>query len=99
MKDHRLIDERSLAFGRLIAEKLRANPQLRAIGRENLDRWLGSASPRALPALREWRQLIDAPLSELLAVLLATDERAIRLAPIQSIRRTPDLSGTFCYSC
>jgi len=27
MKDHRLIDERSLAFGRLIAERLRENPR------------------------------------------------------------------------
>ncbi len=79
MKDHRLIDERSLAFHRLVAEKLRADPGLLDLARANLCRWEASASPRVRPVLAEWRALIDAPRDELLAVLAGGDERATRL--------------------
>ena len=79
MKDHRLIDERSLAFHRLVAEKLCADPALLDLATANLDRWEAGASPRVRPVLEEWRALIGAPLDELLAVLTREDERATRL--------------------
>lgn len=79
MKDHRLIDERSLAFHRLVAEKLRTCPALLDLARANLERWETSASPRVRPVLAEWRALIDSTLDELLAVLTGEDERATRL--------------------
>lgn len=79
MKDHRLIDERSLAFDRLIAGKLRSQPALVEKARGNLARWLETCSPGARPALLEWQLLLAGPLDELLAVMEATDERAIRL--------------------
>ena len=75
MKDHRLIDERSLAFHRLVAKKLRSDATVLDLARANLDRWKASASPRVRPVLAEWRALIDAPL----AVLTGEDERATRL--------------------
>ena len=79
MKDHRLIDERSLAFDRLIAVKLRTQPALVGKARGNLARWLETVSPRARPDLLEWQRMLSGPLDDLLALLEATDERATRL--------------------
>ena len=79
MKDHRLIDERSLAFSSLIAGKLRADPALVQHARVNLERWLRDCSERSRPALLEWRALLYGPLDELLSFLTSTQERAVRL--------------------
>ncbi len=79
VKDHRLIDERSLAFDRLIAVKLRTNPALLEKARANLARWQHNSDQRSLPDLREWESLLDGSLAELLTVLESTDERATRL--------------------
>ena len=79
MKDHRLIDERSLAFDRLIAAKLRANPALVEKARENLRRRLATAAPAVRPALQERQFLLDGPLDTLLLTLENTDPRATRL--------------------
>ena len=79
MKDHRLIDERSLAFDRLIAAKLRSQPALVEKARANLTRWLKTCSAGAKPALLEWQRLLTGPFDELLALMEATDERATRL--------------------
>lgn len=79
MKDHRLIDERSLAFSRLIAGKLQTDPTLVQHARGNLDRWLRDCSERSRPTLLEWRKLLDGPLAELLSFLTSPEERAVRL--------------------
>ena len=79
MKDHRLIDERSLAFHRLIAAKLRSHPALAEKARANLARWLETCSAGAKPALLEWQLLLSGPFDDLLAFMEATDERATRL--------------------
>ena len=79
MKDHRLIDERSLTFSLLIAGKLRADPTLVQHAHGNLDRWLLDCSERSRPALLEWRELLDGPLDELLSLLTSPEERAVRL--------------------
>ena len=57
MKDHRLIDERSLALHRLVAQKLRADPLLLGVAKANLVRWEPSASSRLRPVLVEWSGL------------------------------------------
>ena len=79
MKDHRLIDERSLAFDRLIAAKLRRNPALVEKARGNLARWVKTCSAGARPDLLEWQCLLAGPFDELLVLMEATDERAARL--------------------
>ena len=76
MKDHRLIDERSLAFDRLIVAKLTADPRLVEKAPGNIQRWLLTCSAGVRPALLEWQQLLDGSLDELLAFMVATDERA-----------------------
>ena len=79
MKDHRLIDERSLAFDHLVAAKLRSRPALVEKARGNVTRWLETCSPGAKPALLEWQRLLGGSFDELLAIIEATDERATRL--------------------
>ena len=79
MKDHRHIDERSRAFDRLVAEKLRRDPALVDKARANLSRWLQTCDPHSAADLLEWQRLVDGPLPELLAVLGSTGERADRL--------------------
>lgn len=79
MNDHQLIDRRSLAFDQLTARKIAANPALVDRARATLARWLPTCSPRVRPVLLEWQAVLDGPRADLLALLVATDERAIRL--------------------
>jgi len=79
MKDHRLIDERSLAFDRLVARKLRAHPDLIKRAQANLQRWLVTCSAGVRPVLLEWQQLLEGSTETLFERLQATDEHAARL--------------------
>lgn len=79
MKDHRLIDERSLAFDQLIAAKLRRQPELVETARANIRRWMNTSSSGVRAALLEWQEILDGPFEELLSFLVSTDERATRL--------------------
>jgi hypothetical protein len=79
MKDHRLIDERSLAFCRLIATKVDANPALMDTARANVQRWLATCSPGVRPALLEWQAALEQPSHATMALLLGTNERSVRL--------------------
>jgi hypothetical protein len=93
MKDHRLIDERSLAFDRLTAAKIAADPALIERARGTLRRWLTAASPRVRPVLLEWEALLKAPLEELLAALTGTDECAVSPAAVEPLCRYPFRRG------
>jgi hypothetical protein len=79
MRDHRLIDERSLAFGRAIARRLAEQPDLVSRASMTLERWMTTSSPRVQPVLNEWRAVLDGPIEELISLLTSTDDRAIRL--------------------
>jgi hypothetical protein len=79
VKDHRLIDERSLEFGRVIAEKLRHQPELLELAKSNLVRWLGTSSANSRPALEEWLTVLNGPMEQVRALLVGDDERAKRL--------------------
>jgi hypothetical protein len=72
------IDRRSLALHRAVAEKLRAQPQLIGIARENLRRWYAGAG-RSQPYLDEWRRILDLPLEEVLSLMQQDDERMTAL--------------------
>jgi hypothetical protein len=77
---HDWIDERSRALHEAVAERLRDDPQLVSRALVRLDDWERWAEPQALPAIREWRQLLSAAsLSELLALLVEDSEKANRL--------------------
>jgi len=77
--DHRLVDQRSLAFDRLTVKKVAADPALIERAGATLARWLRTCSPRVRPVLLEWQAVLAGPREELLALLVATDERAVRL--------------------
>lgn len=79
MKDHGLIDQRSLAFDRLTARKLAADPALLGRARQTVDRWLASCSSRVRPVLLEWRGILDRPVSEVIKVMLDESPDGARL--------------------
>ena len=79
MTDHRRIDERSLAFGRAVAAKLKARPELIARAKATLERWLTTCSPRARGTLLEWLETLNGPTDAVLHLLTSPDERATRL--------------------
>jgi hypothetical protein len=79
MADHRLIDERSLAFGRAIAARLVDDPSLIERARANLARWMPTASPGVRPDLEAWLAALEGPLDGVIRLLTSDDESAARL--------------------
>ena len=79
MKSHSLIDERSLAFGRAIAARLKDHPEFIARAQATVDRWLKSCSPNSRSTLLEWRAALEGPVEGVLALLTESDERSVRL--------------------
>jgi hypothetical protein len=80
--NHRDLDLRSLEFGRRIAAKLRADPTLVQIARENVRRWQDrpEAGASLLQCYEEWSQLLTRlPAEELADLLERDDEDAARL--------------------
>lgn len=77
--DHRQVDERSLAFGRLLAERISEHPELIARARATATRWLQTSSARSAPALHEWLEVLNGPSEGVLHLLTGRDERATRL--------------------
>ncbi len=79
LRGHERIDQRSIALHRAIAEKLRANPALLEIARENLARWAPTAG-RSLHYLDAWREVLEKPLEEMLGLIVEDTEemRAMR---------------------
>jgi hypothetical protein len=75
--DHKRIEERSLELHKEIARRLQAHPQLLQIAKENLIRWI--ARDGEIPVWREWSEILNRPLSQVLSVLLSPDERGVRL--------------------
>ena len=75
---HQRVDRRSVALHRAIAEKLRADPAVLKIARDNLDRWStpGSRSQRYWDA---WRDILNRPLPEILDLMVEESERMTEL--------------------
>lgn len=93
MNRHRLIDERSLAFGRAIAARLPGHPELIGRARQTLVRWLATCSPRSRRPLGEWLAVLDGPPAGVVALLTGDDERATRLRqsnPFAGALSTPE---------
>ena len=80
MRTHEWIDQRSLAFDRAIAEKLRADPFLLGRAQRTLERWLQQRRSAPPPVLAEWHDiLVGWPLDRILDLLTSADENARRL--------------------
>lgn len=79
LRGHERIDQRSIAMHRAIAEKLRANPALLEIARENIARWTPAAG-RSRHYLDAWLEVLEMPLEEMLRLIVEDTEemRAMR---------------------
>ena len=77
---HDWIDERSRALHVAVAEHVRRDPGLVGRAVAKLAAWEHSSDPQSLPALLEWRRILErSPLPDLLAFLVEDSERANRL--------------------
>lgn len=75
--DHNRLEERSLALHREIVKRLEKNSQLIEIAKANIERWTKREGD--LPVWREWRGILNRPLSQVISVLLSNDEESKRL--------------------
>jgi len=78
---HHEIDQVSLEIARRVAARLRSDPQLLQLARDNLARWLNRNG--SVPALRrsyeEWQGILERPLDEICARLTAPTDDGQRL--------------------
>ena len=76
--DHSRLEERGRALHVLVAEKVKASPELLDKARANVRRWRG---PNASPSLvlSELEQILSSPVNQVLALLVERSERAARL--------------------
>jgi hypothetical protein len=79
MRDHRLIDKRSLAFGREIAARLQEHPEWIDRARKNISRWLKTCSSREQSTLNEWQAVLNGPPRHIVELLTDPGENATRL--------------------
>jgi hypothetical protein len=75
--DHMRLEERSLALHEEIARRLSASPKLIEIAKENIARWVEKDGE--LPPWKEWREILDRPLTEIIGALTSRDEKATHL--------------------
>ena len=72
-------DERSKALHRKIVKKLRNNPELWAVPKNNIKRWKKKRKS-LMPSVIEWEYILDKHSSEqILAVLESDSEESVRL--------------------
>jgi len=75
---HLRIEQRSLALHRAIADKLRADPALIEVARDNLNRW-SRQNGRSQPYWHAWRELLNRPLEEMLSLMVEENEKMTAL--------------------
>ena len=79
---HDLIDRRSLELHRLVAGKIRQQPELMDLVRDKLDRTLGESrlSDSCKDALREWQTIFSLKsFEEILEILVEDSDEGQRL--------------------
>jgi hypothetical protein len=75
MNLHELAEERSLAIHRMVADRLRENPQLIEAARSRVAGWLADGSVHPAYA-KAWAELLSGPAQRLLATLVDPGETA-----------------------
>lgn len=74
---HRLAEERSLAYHRIVARRLEHEPHLLERARARIEQWQKSGTVPYYA--NEWHKVLSGSLSEICAVLEDTSERASAL--------------------
>ena len=75
-------DQLGLRYHQAIADRILANPDLRRVAVENIDRWIARNDypPSVLTELGRWRQLLTtAPVAELLTAMLDPTDHGHRM--------------------
>ena len=75
------MDEVSLELAHSVADRLRAQPELLAVARENLLRWSqrNAGTPSLLRCYAEWQAILTQPLEKVCKVLCAETDEGQRL--------------------
>ena len=78
---HEITDKISLELGRRVASRLRQQPKLIQVARDNLSRWaqLNASSPTLLRCYAEWREILDRPLEDVYELLVSETDEGQRL--------------------
>lgn len=77
---HQVIDLRNIEIGRIIAEKLRKQPELLDLAKGNLERWIAQSNGAPPPAHLEWKGILERmQLMEIMELLTQDSENAKRL--------------------
>ena len=75
---HRLAEERSIAYHRLIAERLRHQPEILERARRRVETWLSSSTHVPFYA-RKWAEILAGDVSSIAAFLTERSELAVEL--------------------
>jgi hypothetical protein len=78
MDPHRLAEERSVAYHRLIAERLREEPEVLENARRRVQTWLASGSQPPFYA-RKWAEILAGDLQSIAAFLVERSDLADEL--------------------
>ena len=79
MNMQRRSDERSIALHKAIAKKLRNNPGLWEIPKNNMVKWK-KKNGRLAPALIKWQHILNTnPKEQILSILESSSEESVRL--------------------
>jgi|ERR1051325_8836774 hypothetical protein len=82
LRDHSLLVVRSRALHRAVAEKIRAHPELLAVARQNVERWIAEEQKHGgvSPGLLEWQRILSTlAVEEILELLCEETDEADRL--------------------
>ena len=78
MDPHRLAEERSVAYHRVIAERLRHQPEILENARQRVQTWLASGADARFYA-RKWAEILAGDVSSIAAFLVERSELADEL--------------------
>jgi len=78
MDPHRLAEERSVAYHRVIGERLRHQPEVLEAARRRVETWLASGANAPFYA-RKWAEILAGDLSSIAAFLIERSELADEL--------------------
>jgi hypothetical protein len=93
---HEVHDEISREIGRRVAARLREQPALLQIARDNLARWLlrNADAPALIRCYREWQTILDRPLPDICQILETDNEEGRRLrqnSPFAGVLRPSEI--------
>jgi hypothetical protein len=91
MRTHYDLDERSLRLHRLIAEKLRREPQRFAMVQATLAHWQQVVDPRAQPYVQSWQELARQGMQACLEAAVQPTEQG------QALRQASPFAGVLTH--